>query len=145
MERFLEKVGVKGDDECWGWLGYKNANGYGCFQSDLAHRVSYRIFVGEIPNKMCVLHRCDNPGCCNYLHLFLGTRVDNIFDMIKKKRDRHLFGEQHGRAKLTNKDAAKIKLLLKEGLLSQDKIAEMFGITQCVVSDINLNRIWRNV
>lgn len=53
---------------------------------ELAHRVSWFLSIGPIPNKMCVLHRCDNPGCVRLDHLFLGTRADNNLDMIKKGR-----------------------------------------------------------
>lgn len=146
--RFLKYINVK-ENGCWEWTAYKNANGYGCIGVDrkscLSHRVAYAIFVGDIPNGVCVLHKCDNPGCVNPDHLFLGSRIDNIFDMIGKKRDRHLFGEQHGRSKLTGSDVVKIRKLLKSGFVSQEKIAKMFGITQCVISDINLGRIWRSV
>jgi hypothetical protein len=77
-------------DECWSWTGPKLAGGYGrlSFQGiiDLAHRLTYLLFIGHIPDD-CVLHRCDNPACCNPAHLFAGTHKDNTHDMINKGRD----------------------------------------------------------
>lgn len=51
-----------------------------------AHRVSWELFRGPIPNKLFVLHKCDNKNCINPDHLFLGTAKDNIHDCIRKGR-----------------------------------------------------------
>lgn len=51
-----------------------------------AHRLSYEHFVGEVPDGMFILHRCDNRSCCNPKHLFLGTKADNTMDMVSKSR-----------------------------------------------------------
>ena len=74
---------------CWLWGGGKNKKGYGQFflnSRRLAHRVSYELFVGPIPDKLCVLHTCDAPSCVNPNHLWLGTNQDNINDRVKKGR-----------------------------------------------------------
>lgn len=93
-ERFWEKV-AKGDpDDCWLFLGTKNNKGYGMLQRKvagvsgkrLAHRISFELNVGPVPADLCVLHQCDNPPCVNPRHLFLGTKKDNVDDMIAKGR-----------------------------------------------------------
>jgi hypothetical protein len=75
---------------CWLWTGPPDAFGYGKISIRhrmlLAHRVQYEIRVGPIPAGLCILHHCDVPACVNPAHLFLGTRVDNIADMVSKNR-----------------------------------------------------------
>lgn len=77
-------------NSCWEYTGCKSTTGYGrtCYQGVYAyvHRVSYSVFVGKIPNDMCVLHRCDNPKCFNPEHLWVGTHQDNMLDRDIKGR-----------------------------------------------------------
>ena len=86
-------------DECIVWNGRRDARGYGVINGlgernkktgtpthSYAHRVSYAVHKGEIPEGMCVCHHCDNPPCINPLHLFLGTKGDNIRDCVEKGR-----------------------------------------------------------
>jgi hypothetical protein len=94
---FISHVEVKGNNECWPFTGFK-ARGYGKYGKNgetLAHRVAYRLFVGPISQDMCVCHTCDNPSCCNYRHLFLGTYDDNNKDRAKKGRN--AIGNRSGR------------------------------------------------
>lgn len=104
MERFFEKVHKLPAGGCWEWTASVNAGGYGCFNYKgkviLAHRASWMIHNGEIPkgeghHGICVLHKCDNARCVNPDHLFLGTQKENIHDMEKKGRSRHVGGENH--------------------------------------------------
>lgn len=89
VERFWSRVKVM-PEGCWEWTGWKNPLGYGGIGADgrklKAHRVSWVIHFGEIPEGLSVLHRCDNPGCVNPADLFLGTHPDNMRDMTCKKR-----------------------------------------------------------
>lgn len=76
---------------CWEWQNAKNNRGYGKAtyngKLELAHRISYRLHNHrEIPKGMIVCHTCDNPGCVNPLHLFLGTYSDNMQDCKNKGR-----------------------------------------------------------
>ena len=76
---------------CWLWTAAKNKKGYGIFglgkQTDKAHRIAWRLIVGPIPAGLFVLHKCDVPNCVNPAHLFLGTNLDNVKDMIAKGRN----------------------------------------------------------
>jgi hypothetical protein len=92
LKRFWEKVDKSTD--CWIWTAYKNKQGYGRLgisgaNAVNAHRLSWTIHNGEIPDGYFVCHKCDNPSCIKPDHLFVGTRQDNIDDMMLKKRSRH--------------------------------------------------------
>ena len=88
MDRFWDKVDKTG--ECWIWTASKNKKGYGRFgfgsRAQLAHRVSWLLSNGEIPDGMLACHTCDNPPCVNPSHLWLGTQKDNVVDMSSKGR-----------------------------------------------------------
>jgi len=90
MERFMSKV--QKTDDCWIWIGSHNNHGYGKMMYPrkgefiYAHRLSYILHKGEIPDGLLVLHKCDNPLCVNPSHLFLGTQLDNVHDAIHKGR-----------------------------------------------------------
>lgn len=91
-ERFWSKVSKGGSDECWMWAASCGTNGYGQFSMPgdrivKSHRIAWILTHGEIEDGMCVLHKCDNPPCCNPSHLFLGTVADNNRDMRQKGRD----------------------------------------------------------
>ena len=90
-EECIQKHAEKGVG-CWVWRGkiLKPGMGYGLASQhakwQLAHRLSYKTFVGPIPDGMQVLHRCDTPACVNPDHLYLGTQADNMKDMTAKGR-----------------------------------------------------------
>lgn len=98
MDRLWSKV--ERGPACWVWQAHRNRAGYGQFwfegRSQKAHRIVWIITYGEIPDGLCVLHRCDNPPCCNPEHLFLGTKADNTADMDAKGRRRSAYGDAHG-------------------------------------------------
>ena len=90
---------------CWNWKYGLNADGYGWIRMDRkntgAHRVAYRLFVGEIPEGMVVRHKCHNRRCGNYKHLLVGTQQDNIRDMMeagRSKSPKRFFKRNHGAA-----------------------------------------------
>lgn len=100
-DRFWERVN-KAAGGCWEWTGLKHPTGYGRVQWDgsggYAHRAVWVIKYGAIPDGMHICHRCDNPGCVNPDHLFLGTVADNMHDRDNKGRNR--YGENRPSLKL---------------------------------------------
>ena len=145
-ERFEDKVIKIG--ECWIWNAGKYGNNYGAFyyngKQRLAHRASYMIYVGEIPDGMCVCHRCDVHECVNPEHLFLGTLSDNMQDCKRKGRSVNpvLPGETNGRAKLTAEQVVEIMSRIKSGE-TQISLSKEFGITQASISLIVRGVNWR--
>ena len=129
---------------CWEWGKARHRQGYGHFcykrKVELAHRISWILFNGNIPKKMCVLHKCDNPPCVNPKHLFLGSYKDNNRDCWDKKRRSHQ-GTNHPQCKLTRADCDKIKQLL-QGTMSQEAIGRLFNVGQYIVSTIKLRKHW---
>jgi hypothetical protein len=99
INRFWSKVDKRGPTDCWPWLGKPNIDGYGTItiakETFGAHCIAYKITRGDIPKGICVCHTCDNRICCNPEHLFLGSRQDNMQDMMKKGR--HLLSNRPSR------------------------------------------------
>ena len=110
----------------------------------MAHRVAWEMANGgPIPDGMVVCHRCDNPPCVNPAHLFVGTRLDNVRDMVMKGRGRYPGhpGERNGGAKLTEQSVSAIRERISRGD-TQKEIAVTFGIDPSVVSRIKSGKAW---
>lgn len=146
-EKFWANVEKPNDqDSCWRWGGHLN-KGYGQIHNGIkawkAHRASYVINVGPIPDGMCVLHRCDNPECTNPRHLFLGTQLDNLKDMAAKKRGKNgnLKGSDVGNSKLTESDVLEIR----QAQDSQSSLARRFGVGRSTIFRIRKEQAWRHI
>lgn len=144
-QNFWSKVNVKGPNDCWEWTACLKQGNYGrfglCGKIELAHRVAFIDIYGMQNIKNCVLHKCDNPRCCNPNHLFEGTIQDNNQDMIKKGR-----GNQ-GIRKLNSEAVKVIRWMLKNkpqrGLAT--KLARLYNINKTTINQIKANKTWRNI
>jgi hypothetical protein len=130
-------------NDCWIWEGKKTSQGYGriCLngKDHKAHRLSYEIFIGPIPEGHCVCHYCDNPQCWNPSHLFIGTFADNQRDKVLKGRSWRGIGEKNPNAKLSLNEVKAIRS--EKG--SCRFIAKRFGIGKSQVSNILKGAHWR--
>lgn len=141
-ERFWSKVDKQGPDDCWEWTAaIDGGTGYGHFGIDYrirqAHRIAWILTFGDIPDGMCVLHKCDNRACCNPVHLFLGTRKDNAVDMVMKGRQRA--------QKLVATQILEIRAHYKAGGISQLSLATEYGVSQAHISDIVCGMVWKHL
>lgn len=145
-QRFHEAV-IKGP-ECWGWKRAIKDGNYPALAlvrgktMKRASHLSWEMAHGQIPDGLCVLHKCDNRICTNPDHLFLGTRADNQADMASK--DRSAWGERARNAKLTTQQVLEIKSLVLSGS-SQRSIARRFNVNQCNISRIVSGKRWRRM
>jgi hypothetical protein len=149
--RFWKNVKKGHQDECWEWKGPKNLDGYGDILIERkhigAHRVSYEIHCGPIPNGLWVLHKCDNPPCCNPNHLFLGTARDNIHDMMSKGRSSNknkALGSQNGKSKLAESDITDIRQQFSNGTPYRH-IAKSYNVSVSCICDIIYRKTWKHV
>lgn len=138
---------VKKTNNCWLWTGgcFKKT-GYGAAHKGSktisAHRLSWEIHNGEIPKSIFVCHSCDNKKCVNPSHLFLGSYLDNIADMVSKGRS--LCGEKHSMAKLNNDSVIKIRNLKKNGITFK-QLAKLFKINETHVKRIVYRKLWKHI
>lgn len=142
---FMSKVS-KQPDGCWIWKGVVPWHGYGvhCFNgiSARAHRMSWLLFNGIIPEGLLVCHRCDVTTCVNPDHLFVGTHVDNLRDRDKKRR--LAFGTRHGLSKLTE---AQVKSLRNKNLTREEvkQLAIEYKITLSAAESARSRKTWKHV
>lgn len=153
IEAFWAKVAIATDNgACWEWLGFRTNDGYGQMKWDRraqkAHRVSWILANGEIPNNLWVLHSCDNPPCVNPNHLFLGTRQDNTADMDAKGRRSHKpinEGEKHPHHKLTNLQVDEIRQRFAKGGVSLSALGREFNVCYQQIRRIVQRKAWQHI
>ena len=146
-ERFWAKV--KKTKQCWIWTGSRGNRGYGRFRMDKddywnAHRVTWAITFGPIPDGLQVLHHCDNPACVRPDHLFLGTQSDNVRDMVQKNRANRPYGPRHFRTALTEDQVRAMRAEWATGI-TQNQLARKYGISTSGIHGILHRRVWRHI
>lgn len=145
-ERFWPKVKkLDGEESCWEWTGNRQRSSsgkiwYGQFlmgsrrdgtnRSHNAHRVSWMLAHGEIPDGMWVLHKCDNPACVRPDHLFLGDHIENMRDKLRKGR------AAKPPVKLTDAQIAEIKARYSRESGNGVILAREFGVTHTTIYQI---------
>lgn len=150
---------------CWEWRGVKSRTGYGKFHTPRiqgterkpihAHRFSYEVNFGPIPEGLFVLHKCDNPACTRPDHLWVGSIADNVRDSMAKGRNsppprppKHFAntenfkrGSEHYAARLTANQVHEIRRSTERGV----DLAARLGVAQTTISMIRRGRTWRHL
>lgn len=140
--------------QCWEWTGGTNGVGPGLGHGKIrecrregqlrgkfhyAHRLSWEIANGPIPDGLCVRHKCDNPKCVRPEHLELGTKRENTQDMMS--RGRFAKGSMLPQTVLTEADVREIRRLKASGL-SNAEVGRRFAVSPSHVSEINNRKKW---
>jgi hypothetical protein len=153
-DRFWARV-IK-TDGCWLWRG-THTRGYGIFSVNQtpigAHRFSYELAHGSIPEGMFICHTCDNPGCVNPAHLWAGTHQENVTDMITKGRnytggnppDRVARGERTHHAKLTASQVIEIRSRHKSNPTSHAQLAKEYDVNPSMITRIINRENWKHI
>lgn len=157
LSAFTTKYRVA-ESGCWQWTGAALTSGYGLIQrqrggrrvSILAHRLSWALSNGSIPLGMVVCHRCDNPGCVNPAHLFIGTDSDNSKDKVAKGRQARgeairLGMARSGRVALTAEVVGQIRAEYATGEVSISALAAKYGVGFTTVHSVIHRTTWRDV
>lgn len=136
LERFWSRVTKT--DECWNHAGAPNSSGYSqCFSQargvQNAHKVSYEIHHGTVPQGMLVRHTCNNKRCVNPKHLVLGTHASNMQDITD--------AQTHPQRKLSQDEARTIRA----SDAPQRGLAKIYGVNQAAISNIRLGKTYREV
>lgn len=141
-DRFWKNVDIRGEGDCWPWIGASTVGGYGTISTggrgaskSPSNRVAWFLTNGDIPDGMVVRHTCHNRSCCNPSHLILGTRADNVQDMWDRED-----GAPKGNSRLMMSDVEEIRRRDK----SRKQLAKKFGVSVYHIQAIQLGRAWKN-
>mgnify|MGYP001571537308 CR=1 FL=1 len=140
-DAFWSKVLIGPLDSCWPWLGEKRKKGYGKYQGESAQRVAWEDAMKKrFPVGLLGTHSCDNPPCCNPLHVLPATHEENQAASARKGRRK---GERSAHARLTRDQIGWARVEHARGQRVTD-IARALGVTQPHVSNILAGRVWKD-
>ena len=144
--RFFNNIIKDQNTGCWLWTGFICPSGYGEVSVSgkrvRAHRYSWMIHKGDIPESLLICHTCDVRKCVNPDHLFIGTPKENMEDMMKKGRHNCGRGEKHGHAKLTWEKVDEIRHIYITQKISQAELARKYNVSSTVIRKIIHNMTW---
>lgn len=140
-QAFWMKVAITEPNACWEWQGGRRKEGYGAFSMWTgervigcpASRIAYQLVYGFLESSVHVLHRCDNPPCCNPRHLFPGNNRINMIDCVLKRRKKSVI--------LLPEQVMAIRKRLSQGD-SRRTLAIEFAVTYWTICDIAQGRRW---
>jgi hypothetical protein len=142
-DRFWKHISPPNESGCRLWNGALSDGRYGNFWDGgghkKAHIYAWELQNGPVPHGMKVCHQCDTPRCVEETHLFLGTQLDNLRDMVAKGRGAR--GERHYLAKLTDEKVVAIRAFSGTG----KACAEQFGVSQATISVVRSGKKWAHV
>lgn len=107
-----------------------------------AHRYSYELAIGKIPDGLFCCHHCDNKKCINPAHLFLGTNADNLQDAARKGRTAHICGEARWNSKLTE---VAVRAIRADKISSQRVLGRKYGVSHQQIGSIKKGEAWKHI
>lgn len=152
LERFHQKYTIN-KNGCWEWnekdLRGKRRGDYGVLKINQkrisAHRLSYMIYKGNIPDEMLICHTCDNTKCVNPNHLFKGTHIDNMRDKINKNRSNNIKGEMISVSKLKEKQVLEAREEYNNSDISIRQLSKKYNISPSSMRDIIMKIAWKHI
>ena len=146
-DKFWSFVDKQEKDDCWNWKGKHFSQGYGrmyhhSIKEPKAHRLSYIINIGPIPEGLLVCHICNNQSCVNPNHLYAGTNDDNMKDLANSGV---LKGENNPASKLTKFNVLQIRRIYNKGDKNTYELAKMFNVSQLLISQVVRGVSWKHV
>ena len=149
-KRLLSRI-KKTDKGCWEWQGCILGSGYGTLWDGMTtkkvHRIAYELFVGAIPDKLCILHQCDNRACANPEHLSVGTHRQNMEDASNRERFTvvHFFRNPmtHAKTKLNWEKVEQIRALYATKKYNCGELGRDFCVSANNIRSIVTNATWK--
>lgn len=150
IDRVMDRTAIDETTGCWNYNGYTTPKGYGlfCLRQDgrkkqlLVHRLVWEHFNGPVPDGMFMLHKCDNPNCCNPDHLYPGTHAENMADACNRNRMKK--GTDSNLSVLSEDEVIAIRRKYDDGAPIK-RIAREFGVSRWAIYQIGRRQSWKHI